>query len=229
MKTADRLTAVKLRKQGKSYSEILDTINVSKSTLSIWLRNVELSSSQRRRIYFTLRQKNAYRLAKIKQIAKSDLIKKITSESAREFGQLSNNELFVPGLMLYWAEGDKTTANETVKFSNSDPAMIKFMMKWFREICKVPENKFRIALHIHSLHCNGEIKKYWAGITNIPRNQFHKTQIKPTTLKHRKNPLYNGTCSIRIYDKNLFRKIFGWKYGFQKKYYLPSTDERVTS
>jgi len=223
MKLEQKLEAIKLRRKGKSYKEILGRLKVSKSTLSLWLRNVPLTPSQRHRIYITLKQQNAYKLAKKKQAYKLELTKKIIDESINEFEQLKNNHLFIAGLMLYWAEGDKTEANEMVKFSNADTAMIKFMMKWFRQICQVPEKKFRIALHIHELHCRKDIEVYWSKITEIPLGQFNKTQVKPTTLKHRRNPLYNGTCSIRVYNKNLFRKIKGWKLGFQKKFDLITT------
>ena len=91
------------------------------------------------------------------------------------------------------------------------------MMKWFELICGVPKNKFHIALHTHELYCSKNIEKYWSKITGIPLKQFQKTQIKPTILKHRKNPLYNGTCSIRIGNKDLFRKIMGWKEGVLEK------------
>jgi len=91
------------------------------------------------------------------------------------------------------------------------------MMRWFREICFVPEEKIKIMLHIHALHCRKDIEKYWSSITGIPLTQFNKTYIKPTSLKHRKNPLYNGTCAVRIYNKDLFRRIKGWKLGFLEK------------
>lgn len=216
MKRADKLIAQKLRKQGKSYNEILRVVNVSKSTLSIWLKDIQLTREQEHRLYFTLKQNNALKLAKRKQAVKQALIRKITLDSFHSYRELLKNDIFIPGLMIYWAEGDKIKTNEAVKVSNADPAIITLMMKWFREICKVPESKFRIALHIHTLHCNKDVIKYWSNITNIPIEQFHKTQIKKTTLKHRKNPLYNGACSIRVYDKNLFRKIMGWKLAFQQ-------------
>ncbi len=38
--------AVNLRKKGKSYSEIAKLISVSESTLSLWLRKIQLSSEQ---------------------------------------------------------------------------------------------------------------------------------------------------------------------------------------
>jgi len=217
MKLNEQLKAIKLRKSGNSYSEILKEVNVSKSTLSLWLREIKLTPKQEKRLYVDLRQKNAYKLSKFnqqKRIRKTSLI----IEKARcEIELFLNNPLFLSGLMLYWAEGDKSEKTEFVKITNSDPAMIKLMMRWFREICKIEEKKFRIALHIHELFCKKDIEKYWSKITSIPLNQFHKTQIKPTSLKHRKNKLYNGTCVIRIGSRDLFRKIKGWKLGFLEK------------
>jgi len=90
-------------------------------------------------------------------------------------------------------------------------------MRWFREVCKVPEKKFRICLHIHTLHCRKDVKEYWSNITRIPTSQFYKTQTKPTSLRQRKNKLYNGTCAISVGNKALFRKIKGWKIGFIEK------------
>jgi len=127
--------------------------------------------------------------------------------------------------MLYWAEGDKSDEQERVKFSNSDPVMIIFIMEWFRKICKVPENKFRICLHVHELHCRKDMQEYWSKITGIPFSQFYKTQIKPTSLKHRKNKLYNGTCAVTIYNKDLFRRIKGWKSGFLEKMNIEMKNE----
>ena len=88
-------------------------------------------------------------------------------------------------------------------------------MRWFREICKVPEYKFRIALHIHNLHSRNDMIDYWSNITKIPKNQFNKLYIKKTSLKQRINILYNGTCAVVINNKYLFRKIKGWKLGLQ--------------
>ncbi len=218
MKTEEKLLAVKLRKAGKSYQEILKQVPVSKSTLSLWLRGVILTNEQKHRLYFTLKRQNAYRLAKKKQDKKRETTKKIIEESIIEFDSLKTDPLFLSGLMLYWAEGDKSEEIEAVKFTNSDPLMIGFMMNWFRGMCKVREEKFRISLHLHTLHCRKDVENYWSEVTQIPLNQFNKPFIKPTSLKHRKRPLYEGTCSIKIHNKNLFRKIKGWKLGFQKEF-----------
>lgn len=215
MKFKQKIQAIKLRKAGKSYSEIRKMIKVSKGTLSLWLRDITLTSKQEKRIYVELRQKNAYRMAKSNQNKRIEITKEITEKAKKEALKLFKNPLFSPGLMLYWAEGAKTS--EVVRFSNSDPIMISFIMRWFREICNIPNEKFKIALHIHSLHCREDMLDFWSKVTNIPPSQFYKTQIKPTSLGQRRNKLYNGTCSVTVYDKNLFRKMNGWKLGFLEK------------
>ena len=136
----------------------------------------------------------------------------IISAAKNDFPRLAQNPLFLSGLCLYWAEGDKNQL-ERVKFTNSDERMIAIMMFWFREICCVPEDKFRIALHIHTLQISDNVEQFWSKITGIPINQFQKTYVKATTLHYRRNALYNGTCAIVVSDRSLFRKISGWKLG----------------
>ena len=217
MKLKKKIRAINLRKLGKSYSEIRKKIKVSKGTLSLWLRDIKLTPEQEKRLYVEKRQRNSYRLAKFNQKKRVKRIKQINNEAKKEFKFFIKNSLFLPGLMLYWAEGDKSEKGEVVKFTNSDPAMIRFMMRWFRDICNVPESKFRIILHIHKLHCRENIEQYWSKLTKIPLIQFHKTQIKPTSLKYRRNQLYNGTCAIRINNVDLFRRIKGWKLKFLER------------
>ncbi len=45
-KLEEKQKAIELRKQGLSYSEIRKKVDVSKSTLSIWCRDINLSNEQ---------------------------------------------------------------------------------------------------------------------------------------------------------------------------------------
>ena len=47
MKYAEKIEAVRLRKEGQSYKTILKQVKVSKSTLSMWLRDIELTQKQK--------------------------------------------------------------------------------------------------------------------------------------------------------------------------------------
>lgn len=210
VKYDEKILAIKMRKSGKSYGNILKVVNVSKSTLSLWLRDIEVSKKNLDKI-LKGREKSRYFAALSRKTDRINRTKIIIDKAEIEFKKLINNKLFLSGLLLYWAEGDKK--QERVKFANSDSNMIKLMMKWFREVCLVEESKFRIALHIHSLHSSPEVTDYWSKITGVDKRQFHKLYIKKTSLKSRKNILYEGTCSIVINSKELFRKIIGWKKG----------------
>lgn len=214
MKFNEKIKAIRLRKLGCSYTKILKEIKVSKSTLSIWLRDIELTPNQEGKL-LKGRELSRYAGAKAQQKKRIEKTREIMDEAKKEIENLAKNILFLPGIMLYWAEGAKS--NETIKFSNSDPLMIKLMMRWFREICNVREEKFRIALHIHELHCRKDMERYWSKITSVPLKQFQKTYVKPTSLGQRRNVLYNGTCVICVFDKNLFRRMQGWKLGFLEK------------
>lgn len=211
MKLNEKFKAIELRREGYSYPKIAMSIGVSKSTLSRWLQNIVLTSQQKE----NLRNNSIsalYAHAKIQQRKRSERTKEIMNYGKKEFVALLKNPLFISGLLLYWAEGDKNQ-QERVKFTNSDQRMILLMMRWFREICNVPENKFRVALHIHNFHIRHNVVGYWSKITKIPKTQFHKPYVKETSLGQRKNILYNGTCAIVVNNKDFFRKIEGWKLG----------------
>lgn len=49
-KTLEKLKAIKLRREGLSYREILRYVPVAKSTLSLWLRDVGLAKRQTQRL-----------------------------------------------------------------------------------------------------------------------------------------------------------------------------------
>jgi len=67
MKLKEKSIAISLRKKGKSYGEILKKIKVSKSSLNLWLRDLELTPKQKERIYVTLCQKNIEKIARRKK------------------------------------------------------------------------------------------------------------------------------------------------------------------
>ncbi len=201
--------ATQLRREGQSYSEIRKMLNVSKSTLSDWLRDVELSEIQKSRL--NRLQATAYLGAKKKIQTCAKRHSDIREKAEKKVVGLVKDPFFVAGLMLYWAEGSKGIG--LVQFSNSDPAMIKIMMRWFRKFCAVPEDKFRIGLFIHSLHTKEDYQLFWQKITGVPLSQFHRPYIKPTIFSNRKNKLYEGTCKIVIHSRDLLSRIIGWKNG----------------
>ena len=91
--------AIKLRKGGLTYSEILNQIPVAKSTLSLWLRSVGLSKQQEQ----TLTKKKleaAKRGGMRKREISLEMIEKMNKDAAEEIDRLITKDLWLAGGML---------------------------------------------------------------------------------------------------------------------------------
>ena len=104
----------------------------------------------------------------------------IFKEAFREAGHLSSSPLWCVGVALYFGEGGKT--QNMTRISNSDPAVIKIMMKFFIKICQVDKSKFRG--HVHTFdHCDSNrAESYWSKVSGIDRSKFFKTYKKVDSL-----------------------------------------------
>lgn len=232
MKMWERKELVKnLRNKGLSYKEIRQKIpfSISKGTVSKWCKDIELTSEQKDRLDKLFRD-GSYRGrllgSKTNQIRREKEVREIKEKSSSEIFSLTRNEFKLSGLMLYWAEGNKT---HRVGISNSDPELIRFMMRWLREVCDVPERRFKAYLNIHSGQDESQIKKFWLNIINLPISQIGKSYIKKEGTGHRKNILYNGTIKVQVCDKNLLYKILGWIDGVTKKTRAISSSGRASA
>ncbi len=163
------------------------------------------------RLYRTSSYRNRLLGSKANQRRRAGEVRAIRAKARVAVAQLRHNELWLAGLMLYWAEGNKT---QQVGVANSDPRLVRFMMKWFREICHVPEGRFKAYLNIHSGQDDEWIKAFWADVTGLPLVQFGKSYVKREGTGHRKNILYRGTVKIQICNRNLLHTIHGWIEGF---------------
>jgi len=91
-------------------------------------------------------------------------------------------------------------------------------MRFFKEICYIPAEKFRAHIHIHSVAAVGEAEKYWSNVTGLPLLQFYKTYaIKSKSSKNVRTTLPYGTLDVGINDIELLLKILGWIEGLKRQ------------
>lgn len=219
MRAKEKAKARTLRIQGHSLREIVAKIKCAKSSISEWVRDISLTVEQIERLKSNQdkgRAKAANHPNSPKQVW-NNLRKDIAETAVKEISvKYSKYALKIIGSALYWAEGSKSSIN-MVSFSNSDPKMIALMMKFFRNICGVPEKKFRGAVNIHPHLDKEKAVKFWSKISGIPVKQFHKTQIAVSKAsKHKRDTLPLGTFRIVISDVRLQSKIKGWIQGLGK-------------
>ena len=211
--------AIRLRKSGKSYNEISRTLGgIPKSTLSGWFKNCRLSKSAR----YRLMARNQFRWSEslVRYNKRRVLIARQRSEmelsSARaRIGSLTPHDLLLVGTALYWAEGEKR-ARWRLKFSNSDPGMVRLMMRFFRETCRVPERSFSVQLHLHPHVSESRAKDFWSRTAEIPVGQFIKSQHVLSRSSNGKRPhrrLPYGTFHVTIYHTPIRNRVIGWMTG----------------
>ncbi len=221
-KNKERELALRLRKDGLSYREILASVPVAKSSLSLWLRKVSLAKEQKQR----LTQKkllSAMKGAAKRRQQRLDITKEIKKKAKNEINwAINQQELWLMGTMLYWAEGSKEKEYDSgvsVIFSNSDPLMIKLFLKWIQLCLKVPSDKVYFVMYIHDNHKNktNRFIKYWSGVTGFSVSKFDKIYYKkhkPKTVRKNTGNNYYGLLRVQIRESvNLNRKIAGWIEG----------------
>ena len=209
----DKRQAIALRQQGHSYSEIMRVIpNLSKGTISGWLKNIELSSEHRQRIIekaASIPKEVRLRGAWANKAKALQRIEAIRQQAKNDFRKLAREHLFIAGIMLYWAEGSKSS--RCFQFMNSDWRIIDLMLRFLREVVKVDEELIKIRLFIHRVYQDENCEKYWSSVTKIPIERFQKTVFKPSPHILKKNQEYKGCCRIEITRSEIFWKIIEWE------------------
>ena len=224
-KSDERNKAIELRKGGGSIKEIAKKVGVSKSSVSLWCRDIMLTPEQ----IETLQKrviKGSYRGRLLgSRIQHERRIKRaLDAEIAgvKEIGRLSQRDLLIAFTALYWGEGSKK--NRTLFINNSDPEMVKFLMEVFRRLFDIEDNRFILAVGINAIHKSrdAKIKNYWSKITHIPKEQFRKTIfIKAKNKKNYSNfATHYGTLRINVRKSiDIYYKMMGFIKGLSKGIY----------
>ncbi|MFE7336600.1 hypothetical protein [Streptomyces griseus] len=210
-----RAKARELRLQGMTYDRIQVELGCSKSSISLWVRDLpkpaprtreQASEIARRGWEITLQRRDRER-----QEAKRS--------ARREIGALTERELFLLGVGLYWAEGTKDKPHarrERVAFVNSDPGMIKIFLAWLA-LMDVSSERLRFHVMIHESADVTSAERYWADLTGSDVSTFGKTTLKkhnPKTNRKNVGEHYRGCLVIHVQQSaDLYRRIEGWWCG----------------
>ncbi len=217
MKTELKEEVIRLRKKGLTYNQILQKVPVAKSTISLWLRSVGLAKPQYQKITKKRIEamKRGWEACRKKRILITEKIKELAH---KEIKTISKKELWLMGIMLYWAEGskEKLGRGHRVCFSNKDPLMIKLFIRWLRECLKIIPDEISFDIYIHENHKFDikNTKNYWAKITGFLPSKFDKIYYKKHRIKTNRTNVkdyYHGLVRVQVRKStNLNRKITGW-------------------
>lgn len=221
-KSDERLKARELRKLGKSVGDIAKVLFVSKSTASLWTRDILLTVEQIKKLrQDSLNGSEETRLKQAMRLKNNrlQLIENKNKEGEHYFNSISTKELDIAGLCLYWAEGSKK--NRRIELCNSDPRLIRAFIKWLTICYQIPIKEFHCYVGINEAHRKREavVKNYWKDITDIPLSNFTKTSFKHYPLRK----IYDnfeehfGTLSVKVErPARIFYQILGKIHGLSQ-------------
>lgn len=198
-KTEVRRRAIALRRLHKSYSQIKSELGVSKSTLSIWLRDYPLTREE----INSLRGRSEIRIERYRKTMQQKRERRLRSyydEEKKKWLPFSKRELIIAGLFLYWGEGNKSQRN-TVSINNTDPQVIKFALYWLMYGLDIPKDRIQVFIHLYSDMNETEEEDYWSKELHIPLDHFAKPYIKRSKrIDLDQKGFGHGTCGIRVFD-----------------------------
>lgn len=208
--------ARELRGQGLDYEQIAAELGVSKSSVSLWVRDLP---RPKRLSYEQCRKRNADGVAAYwarERIRREAARVAVSSAAASQIGQLTDREILIAGAIAYWCEGAKNKPyrrSDRVDFINSDPAMISFFLR-FLDIAGVSRERLVFALSIHETADIDAAQRFWLAVTGADPSQFNRPVLKrhkPTTVRKNNGENYRGCLRIQVRRSiDLYRQIEGW-------------------
>lgn len=212
-KTEKQDEARRLRRDGVSVRNIAKMIGVSKSSVSLWVRDILLTEVQKANLGVKRDPKEAHRARSTKALDR----RKANRELGRKVAG-ADSRLHRMGCMLYWAEGAKSTND--MSFTNTDSAMVALFFRFLKEECvpHIEDVKLRFCLHLHDPSLKNEAFEYWRGVLEedvdislviVDTSNFKK---KPKIVRNNKHPM--GCLHIRANSTALQQYLLGGIEGY---------------
>ncbi|MFJ3768297.1 hypothetical protein ACIPQJ_18165 [Streptomyces sp. NPDC090082] len=201
-----------LRLRGWTYDEIRAELGCSKSSVSLWVRDLPKPERKRTREEASEIARRGWDPVLLRREEERRAVKLTAAE---EVGTVSERELFLLGVALYWAEGTKDKPHarrERVVFVNSDPGMVRVFTAWL-DLLGVGAERRRYAVMIHETADATAAEQFWGDLVGVDPSAFCKTTVKrhdPRTNRKNRSAGYHGCLSIRILGSaDLYRRIEG--------------------
>lgn len=191
--------------------EIAALLGVSRSSVSLWVRDIELSAAQ----HAALQERNGLHkrqcLAREAMSAKARSRRVAWQEDGRKRA-CAGDRRYVAGCMLYWAEGSRN--RNRLVFTNSDPEMIRVFVDFLRRSFALNNERFRVTCNLFADHLarQHEIEDFWLATTGLTRESLCKSIVNRYSRysqKKRTNKLPYGTCRVVVHGSEITQTIYG--------------------
>jgi hypothetical protein len=198
-KVAEQRRARELRAAGATVPDIAAALGVSKSSVSLWVRDVPTPPMVRRRT-----RSHTEHPAKVRAREEAAAMDALGVE---RLGSLSDQAFLAAGAALYAGEGSKTPGS--VMFANTDAAMASFFLRWFRTFFEVDERRLRCRIYLHADQDIEAATSFWSEVTRIPIHQFTQPHRVERVATHKTTKHSFGCSYVSYSSARAHREVMG--------------------
>jgi len=201
---------LQLREREKTYQEICQETNLSKSTVSYILakyfptvKNQNISARNRRAYTqsaeFLATQEKRHAAARRGYKKNHEILKANYLSTLREYSD-QNFIYYISGLY----EGEGSHKGSSFDFCNSDPDLIRPFLRFLRETLDFPDDKFTLRLSLHSSLPKKECAAFWEEICGrkVDFTYQHDSRPQKKVHRHNKDKEFYGTLTVRVKRPN---------------------------
>ena len=212
VKPDERNLARELRRQeGLPLRVIAQRVGVAVSTVSLWVRDIELTPAQEA----ALDARNPARNGQLLGARNSSAGRREARQAAQEHGRRLAREHgpgFAVGCMLYWGEGTKT--RNDVILANSDADLLALFVGFLRRYYALADDEL-----VFSVNCflnNGltldQIEAWWLDRLGLPRSSLRAAAVNSASSAskpRRHRVLLYGTGRLAVHSTFVVQSIYG--------------------
>lgn len=207
MERSVREEARRLRHEGMSVRDIALTLKVSRSSVSLWVRDIELTEAQKEALKARQSRWAAQNTGAQKN-RKQGLERRRAFQEAGRVKAREMRPLHLAGCMLYWAEGGKI--RNRLYFANSDPNMHLLFIRFLREEMGIEDSDITINIHCHTSDTEAirQLEDYWVNLLGLSRSNLRKTYTKKGS-EIKRSILEHGVCGVGVSSTEIIQHIYG--------------------
>ncbi|GAC1440110.1 MAG: hypothetical protein NVSMB55_03620 [Mycobacteriales bacterium] len=208
-----RERARELRLAGWTYPRIASELGVSRSSCSLWPRDMdhpEPSVEGQARRTAAIRA-SAERTQQLRETQR----KSFKVGVAEILGPVSQRDVLLALAVSYWCEGGKDkpwARRELVHWMNSDVMLVRLFLQGLR-ILGVSDDRIRLRLQIHETADEEAARTWWAEQLIWPSDGFMRSTIKrhnPKTVRKNVDTDYHGCLAVTVLQsRTLYQLLDG--------------------
>jgi transposase len=211
-----RVKARRLREQGLAYNQIAAELGVSKSSVSLWVRDLPRPEGLSYEECCKRVAEGVRRYWAAERPVREAQREATRAAATAEIGSLSQRELLIAGAIAYWCEGAKNKPyhrHDRVTFTNSDPALITLFLR-FLDAAGVDRNMITYRVYIHETADVAGAERFWLEVTGANPALFRRSTLKrhiPQTIRKNVGTDYHGCLRMDVRrSADLYRRTEGW-------------------